>query len=127
MPSYNFQLATVRSGEPSIVGVTSRMRRTKRRSWVSFGLAEEGIEQGDLVAAHFAARFGIGQRHRPDHAKPFEQRRHFDGVRHRVALGVERELEVVGLGLADERETLNVARELFELRRAAEVVVEGRR
>ncbi len=89
------------------------------------GLADQGLEEGDLFFSHLAARIGVRERHGTGHAAAFEKYGNGEGVFQGIRLRVKRDSEVIAFGLAGQCYGLNAAGELFELRRITEAIVEA--
>ena len=83
---------------------------------VDSGVVDQGFEEDELFFRNLAARARIGERHGAGHFSGFEQEGELYGVFHGVTFGVERDSQLVAVGLARERDGLNAARDLFELR-----------
>ena len=92
-----------------------------------FRATQQGVKEGDLFPSHLASGVGSRQGQRAGHAAGFEQERNLHRVFHGIGLGVERDPQVVAVGLARQSQRLYAADQLIELRGDAKIGVEARR
>ena len=83
---------------------------------VDGGVVDQRFEECILFVGHLVAGARIGERHGAGHFSGFEQEGELHGVFQGVTFGVERDFQIVAVRLAGERDGLDAAGDLFELR-----------
>ena len=83
---------------------------------VDGGAVDQRFEECILFAGHLATSARIGERHGAGHFSGFEQESELHGVFQGVTFGVECDFEIVTVRLARQRDGLDAAGDLFELR-----------
>ena len=90
-----------------------------------FCFVDERVQKDGLLLSHLTSRFWIGKGHGAKYASAIEQRGQLESVLRRIALGVERCLNLISVRLAGESEILDASREAFELRQVMKIQVEA--